>query len=315
MKTVFVSGAEGFVGKQVVLQLLDQGFAVVGGVRNRARKLAFEKKYGRALVCDVSDAINVARVIASTKPDGVIHLAGESLPHHASSDPLSAYQSIVTAWANVLDAVRRSTPRARIVLTSSSEIYGNAGADGQPIREDAVPQPVSPFGSLKLAAESIAQTYFSNYHLNLSIARPFQIVGQGLPSGSFFGTFAQQVAEWDASQGNTIAWPDLDCRRDVLSVRDAAAGYLRILTEGEPSAIYNVSSGTTRTVGEICNELIRASGAAVSVTALPPEETPAVACYCGDNSRLQALGWTPQDNPAFALAELMTSLKTATQPA
>ncbi len=314
MKTVFVSGAEGFVGRQVVLQLLDQGFSVVGGVRNRARKLAFEKKFGRALVCDVSDAINVARVIASTKPDAVIHLAGESLPHRAGSDPLSAYQSIVTAWANVLDAVRRSTPRARIVLASSCEVYGHAGDTGQPIREDAHPQPVSPFGSLKLAAESIAGTYFANYHLNLSIARPFQILGQGLPTGSFFGAFAEQVAEWDAGRGDTIAWPDLDCRRDVLAVQDAAAAYLRIMTDGQPNAIYNISSGTTLTVGEICNELIRASGASVSVTATPPDETPAVACYCGDNSSLRGIGWAPQGSVPVAANDLIRSLRPATQP-
>ena len=53
MKTLFVTGAEGFTGKHLCDCLRKRGYDVVGGVRNRARKLAFEKQAGKAIVCEV----------------------------------------------------------------------------------------------------------------------------------------------------------------------------------------------------------------------------------------------------------------------
>jgi len=135
VNTIFVTGAEGFLGTHLTRHLRERGYEVVAGVRNRARKLAHERHFGKALVCDVSDAINVARVIAGVRPDGIVHLAGTSHAHEASAEPLTAYQSIVTAWANVLDGVRRARLRTRVIMASTCEVYGNAGGDGQPLHE------------------------------------------------------------------------------------------------------------------------------------------------------------------------------------
>ena len=99
MRNVLVTGAEGFAGTHLIEFLRGRGVDVVAGVRNRGRKLALERRVGKALVCDVSDAINVARVVAGVKPDGIIHLAGCSRPFSASCEPLEAYQSIVKACA------------------------------------------------------------------------------------------------------------------------------------------------------------------------------------------------------------------------
>ena len=177
MQTVFVTGAEGFAGSHVFELLRRSGYDAVAGVRNRARKLAYERQGCKALVCDVSDAINVARVVASVRPDAVVHLAGLAHPADAAADPLLGYQSIVTAWANILDAVRRTVPRAHVVLASACDVYGDAGRDGQPLSETTSAKPISTFGSLKRTAESIAHTFFRDYHLNITIARPFHYTG------------------------------------------------------------------------------------------------------------------------------------------
>jgi len=219
VKTLFVTGAEGFTGKHLVEYLGRRGYDVIGGVRNRARKLAFERQYGKALVCDVSDAINVARAVASVKPDGIIHLAGTSQPHAANAEPLAAYQSIVTGWANVVDAVRRVVPRARVLLASACEVYGNAGADGRPLNEDTPLAPTNTFGSLKATAESIARTFFLNYHTNITVVRPFHYTGTGQSEYFFFGAVAKRLAEWNSStHGDDLQLPDLDFKRDLLHV-------------------------------------------------------------------------------------------------
>lgn len=305
MKTLFITGAEGFTGRHLIQFLAGKGFDVVGGVRNRARKLAFEKQNGRALVCDVSDAISVARAIASVKPDGVIHLAGTSQPGDALEEPLGAYQSIVTAWANVLDGVRRAVPRARVLLVSSSEVYGNAGLSGQPVGEQTAAAPCTTFGSLKAAAESIAGTFFNNYHLNLSIARPFQFIGTWMPETSFYTSVARQIL----GGATTLALPDLECKRDFLHIDDAVAAYFKLLTDGKPNTAYNVCSGTSTAIRDIVQQIATALG---KTTTLTTSATPnAVTSLCGENSRLKQLGWAPTRSVEQAVREFATSLSTA----
>lgn len=316
MKTLFVTGAEGFTGKHLVELLRSKGYDVVGGVRNRARKLAFEKRYGKALVCEVSDAINVARAIASVKPDGVIHLAGTSHAHQARVEPLGAYQSIVTAWANVLDGVRRSVPRARVLLVSSCEVYGEAGNDGRGLCESVAPQPVNTFGSLKATAESIAGTFFRNYHLNITIARPFHFSGPDQSQGFFFGSVAKQIADWDPSiNGSPLELPDLDCRRDFLHVADVAAAYVQLLENAQPNEVYNVCSGNAWTVREICEALIRGFGKQITLAELSVDDGGSqVRCYCGDNAKISTLGWHATRSFDRTVEELVNSFDSIAAP-
>lgn len=293
MKTLFITGAEGFTGKHLFTFLRKRGYEVVGGVRNRARKLAFEKQFGKALVCDVTDPIDVARAVAAVKPDGIVHLAGMSRPADALQDPLAAYQSIVTSWANLLDAVRRIVPRSRVLLTSSCEVYGNAGADGQPIRPETRVQPVNAFGSLKATAESIAQTFFLNYRLNFSIARPFHYIGAGLSEETFFGSVACRLATADGTtDGTAMELPDLDAQRDILHIADAVQAYTDVLEEGRPNEFYNICSGRTHTVRELVEAIARAAGRHVTFTPQAVENEGQIQRLCGDNTKLkEEFGW------------------------
>lgn len=309
MKTVLVTGAEGFLGTHLTQHLRDRGYQVVAGVRNRARKLAYERKFGKALVCDVADSINVARTIASVSPEGIIHLAGSTHAHEAAAEPLNAYQSTVTAWANVLDGARRSNPRARLVMASSWEVYGNAGADGHPLNEETPLEPVSTLGSLKAAAESIAHTFYRDYHLNVTIARPFPYLGPGQSQRFFFGAVAKELADWDpAASGNELHLPDLSCRRDLLHVQDVAEAYQRLLEDGVPNQVYNICSGQARTVGGVVRLMVQARGQAISLTDLPVDADRQITALCGDNSKLRRqLGWRPTRTVDQAVRELLGS--------
>lgn len=310
MKTLFVTGAEGFTGRHLVEYLRRRGYDVIGGVRNRARKLAYERQYGKALVCDVSDAINVARAVASVKPDGVIHLASTTSTQNANAEPLIAYQSIVTGWANILDAVRRTVPRARVLLASACEVYGHVEGDQRPVTEDTPLNPVNTFGSLKANAESIARTFFLNYQTHVTIVRPFHYIGGGQSDSFFFGAVAGQLAQWDAgAQDHELRLPDLDSRRDLLHVSDVVEAYAYLLEEGRPNEVYNIASGRTWTVREIVEMIARAAGRNVTLSNLPGENDEGqVSWYCGGNGKITSeFGWQPRHTIEQAVAELTES--------
>lgn len=306
MKTLFITGAEGFTGTHLVDYLRRRGYEVIAGVRNRARKLAFEKQNGKAIVCDVSDAINVARALAGAKPEGVIHLAGASQPHFANEEPLTAYQSIVTSWANVLDGVRRVVPRARVLLISACDVYGNAGAT--PITESTPMNPASTFGSLKATAEQVAHTFFNSYHTNLTLVRPFHYTGANQPEQFYFGAVARRLTHWQPSDGDTLSLPDLECKRDLLHIDDVVEALGVLLEEGRPNEAYNVCSGKTTTVRELVNRMIAAAGRTLRLESLATDAPPQVPVLCGSYGKLEELsGWRPLKNAEQAVTDLVRS--------
>ncbi len=312
MNTVFVTGAEGFTAKHLISFLQTKGYDVVAGVRNRARKLSVERKHGKALVCDVSDSISVARAIASVKPDAVVHLAGCSQPGQATFEPLAAYQSIVAACANVLDAVRRYRPRIRVVLASSCDVYGSAGNGGQPLSERVTPEPVTPFASLKLNAESLAQTFFRNFHVNVTIARPFHYTGAGQSDAMFFSAVAHRMARWDPALNDALPIPDLGCRRELLHVDDVVDAYWRLIDNGKPNEVYNISAGKAPTVREIVEIIRNQTNFPATIEELPTDSEGRVECLCGDASKLRdELGWAPSRTTEQAIGDLCGSITPA----
>ncbi len=309
MQALFVTGAEGAVGQRLVRRLKASGHDVTCGVRNRARKLAYEREQFKALVCDVADSINVARAVAVVRPDGVVHLAGPSDPAVAKDDPLLAYQTIVSAWANVLDAVRRTVPRARVVLVSAADVYGTAKPGSPPFVESAPPRPTSAFGELKAAAESIAQTYHREYHLNISIARPFRYLGAGVPARGEVPRWLGQLHRWDTTlNGPSLRVEDGEDVYDWLHVDDVVTAYEAILHRGQPNATYNVCGGIGRTRCELVRRLAATAGVKIDVVAAG-ETGPR--SLVGNNERLRhELGWAPTHTSEQALAELWQRYQT-----
>jgi GDP-4-dehydro-6-deoxy-D-mannose reductase len=318
VQTVLVTGAEGFAGSHVLALLEEHGYEPVAGVRNRARKLIYERQNRKALVCDITDAINVARVIAGVRPGAVIHLAGIACPTDAARDPLLAYQSIVTAWANILDAVRRTVPRARVVLASACDVYGNAGRDGQPLSETTPPQPINTFGSLKRAAETIAHAFYRHYRVNVTIARPFHYTGPGQPDRFFYaavaGRLTARAAEAETGQ---LSLPDLSCRRDLLHVRDVAVAYQRIMEDGRPNETYNICSGQALTCREIVERMAAELDLSLNLGELPAgQDDGQIAALRGDNTKLrEELNWAPSRTLEETLRELVGSCRSGTETA
>jgi GDP-4-dehydro-6-deoxy-D-mannose reductase len=312
--TVFITGAEGFVGSRLLEQLQGRGYEAVAGVRNRARKLGYERRGWRALVCDVADPINVARAIAVVRPDYVLHLGGTSLPADAAAEPLLAFQSTVSACANILDAVRRVVPRAKVVIASAADVYGESAASGRPLTEDAPRQPLSTFGSLKNAAESVAATFFRDYRLNVTIARPFQYLGGHQPERFLFASIARQLSEWDsAPRGAQCAIPDPGYRRDFLHIADVVAAYERLMVDGRPNEAYNICSGELISQADLAGLIAAAAGVDVTFgdATAAPGATP-IPTLAGDNTKLRTeLRWEPLHPLADAVRELVAGYRAA----
>ena len=304
MRKIFITGAEGFTGTALLSYLANQNYDVVAGVWNRARKLALERTGYKALVCDVSDAINVARCIASVAPDAILHLAGTSFTQ-VGDEPLTSYQTTVTAWANVLDGARRAVPRARLLMVSSAEVYGPAAANGQPVSESTPCQPNSTFGSWTSAAETIAMTFHRDYHVDVMVARPFQMIGMNQPDGSFWHSLAQAVS------CGVQPGVDSNGKFDLLHVSDVAAAYCKLLESGKPAETYNVCSGQLASISDICNMMKSCGLNGTPRSGTQNVGSTPIANLCGSNQKLTGCGWKATQTIESAVRALM---ETASKP-
>ena len=220
----------------------------------------------------------------------VVHLAAESSVAGSWEDPLPAWRVNVGGTVNVLEAVRAEQPEARVLVTSTCEVYGRA--ERIPTPEDEPVRPVSPYAATKAAAELAC----SVSGLDVVVARPSNHEGPGRDERFAVGSWARQIARLESEGGGRLLVGDLTAERDILDVRDVCRAYRLLLELSVPAAIYNVGSGRTVTMAHVVEQLVELAHVPVEIerdeSRVRPAEIPRLA---GDPSRVRAAtGWRPE---------------------
>jgi GDP-4-dehydro-6-deoxy-D-mannose reductase len=252
---VLVTGIGGFVGPTVAAALLAAGHEVCGLVRGGAippRVAALGLPSGAVRSGDVTDAAAVARLVAESAPDAVLHLAAFSFVPAAEREPWRAYEVNVGGTLAVLAAVRTHVPAARVLVVTSSEVYGAPRPDELPVIEDAPLRPRTVYGASKAAADLAAAQWSRAYDLAVVRARPFNHTGPGQDAAFLCSALARQVALIEAGrQPPELRVGNVDPVRDFSDVRDIAAGYVALLERGRAGEAYNLCSGEGVSVSEV----------------------------------------------------------------
>jgi GDP-4-dehydro-6-deoxy-D-mannose reductase len=293
---VLVTGVSGFVGPVVARALVAAGHVVHGVARHPpdAGRLAGAPVAFHAR--DIREPGALGAVVRDVRPDAVVHLAAVAEPAAAEGDPTVAYAVNLGGSLALLAAVRTHAPRARVLVVSTSTVYGAVDPDACPLGEDTPMRPLTVYAASKAAAELAALQWQRAYALDVVVARPFNHTGPGQRTAYLCPALAAQVASIEAGrQPAVLAVGNLDPVRDVLDVRDVAAGYLALLAHGRAGTVYNLCSGTGVRVGEIVAVLRGLSRVPLDVRVDPgrrrSHDVPRVV---GSRALVTAhTGWTP----------------------
>jgi GDP-4-dehydro-6-deoxy-D-mannose reductase len=269
---VLITGAEGFAGTHL-RELLAQD--------------------GVSADVDVLDAEALAGTIRAAEPRAVVHLAAQSSVAASWKDVSAVWSVNVLGTVNVLEAVSKEQPQARVLFASTGEVYGRAVRIPTP--ETAPGAPLSPYAATKAAAE-VACDQAARRGLDVVVARAFNHEGPGRDARFAVGSWTQQIARLEEAGGGVLEVGELTAERDITDVRDVCRAYTLLLGERVPAGTYNVASGRSVAMSRIVEILLDRARFPIQVESraerMRPAEIPKME---GDASKLrEATGWQPQ---------------------
>ncbi len=305
---VLVTGAEGFVGRHLVRALAEAGRPVHGVGLQPPADAATAGRLASWAACDLGadDRGPLEGVLAAAAPAAIVHLAGQSSAARSFAAPEDTFRANALGTWNLLEAVRRVAPRARVLVVGTGEIYGPQ-PPGTRVTEDAPARPVSPYALSKAAADAAAACA-ARAGLDVVRTRSFAHAGAGQQSRFALPSWAQQIAAVErGAAAPTIHVGDLDVTRDLLDVADVVRAYGTLLERGAAGAAYNVCRGEGVTLRDVLGRLVAMSRVPVGVEVDPSRRRPSDVPYLvGDPGAIQrATGWHAEIPLATTLATVL----------
>ncbi len=244
-KTLFVTGAAGFIGSNLVKRLFkDAPTATIIGIDNmndyydvslkeaRLKELQTNDKF-IFIKGDIADKATIDRIFADYKPAVVVNLAAQAGVRYSITNPDAYIQSNLIGFYNILEACRHSydegaTGVEHLVYASSSSVYGS-NKKVPYSTDDKVDNPVSLYAATKKSNELLAHSYSKLYNIPSTGLRFFTVYGPaGRPDMAYFG-FTNKLVKGDTIQIFNYG----NCKRDFTYVDDIVEGVVRIM-QGAP---------------------------------------------------------------------------------
>jgi dTDP-glucose 4,6-dehydratase len=264
-KRVLVTGAGGFIGSHLVELLVREGHEVRAFLRYNGRddrgqidrlpdevRRAVEVHRG-----DLKDPEAVRKAVEGRA--WVFHLGALIAIPYSYQNPLDVVQTNVVGTAHVLDACRANPELERVVLTSTSEVYGTA--QYVPIDEKHPLRGQSPYAATKIGADALGESYHRAFGLPVAILRPFNTFGPRQSARAIIPTIISQ-----ALARPVVRLGSLDPRRDLTYVKDTAAGFLAIAgSDAAIGRVVNIGRGDDLTIGELVERIGQRLGRPIRV--------------------------------------------------
>ena len=257
----FVTGVAGFIGSTLAERLVRAGEDVVGidcftdyyPREVKERNLAFLRTAPnfRFIESRIQDA-DLGRALADRTH--VFHLAAQAGVRKSWGRDFDVYTTNNIEATQMLLEACVGTSIERLVYASSSSVYGDLVA--MPMREDALPQPVSPYGVSKLAAEQLCYLYFVNFGVPTVSLRYFTVYGPRQRPDMGFHKFLRATL-----QGQPIAvYGDGEQTRDFTFVEDIGSANIAAAERGVPGRVYNIGGGSRVSLNHVLEMIGRVTG-------------------------------------------------------
>jgi UDP-glucose 4-epimerase len=290
-----VTGAAGFIGSHLTAALLDKGATVVGidsftdyyprAIKERNLEENRLRQGFRFAETSIQDADLPALLDGVTH---VFHLAAQAGVRKSWGKDFKTYTvNNVDATQMLLEACVGRTIE-RFVHASSSSVYGDRAAI--PMREDALPQPVSPYGVTKLAAEALGYLYQVNFGVPTVAMRYFTVYGPRQRPDMAFNRFIRAALKDEP----ITLYSDGEQTRDFTFVADAVAATIAAGERGVPGTAYNIGGGSRVSMNHVVGIIERLAGRPLNIRREEAQKGDMRDTYADTSLARRDLGFAPQ---------------------
>ena len=310
---VLVTGAAGFVGSHLLDLLYQHNESAVAWCRPHGAEPPQNKQLltqnNPSIEWKSIDLLNreaVEHAIAELRPEIVYHCAGA--PHVGQSwkNVHQTLQSNVQGTHNLLEALRKSDVRARILIPGTALVYQQSQ---EAMTEEHPLKPLDPYAVSKLAQEQVGLCFANEGSGSVIVTRSFNHIGPRQAPVFALSGFARRIAEIEAGQAEPIIFAgNLSAKRDITDVRDTVRAYYVLMQQGVTGRIYNVCSGNTWSIKELLDHLLEKASVPITVKIkgdrLRPNDA---AVLLGNPNRIRnELGWKPEISIKNTMHDLLT---------
>jgi UDP-glucose 4-epimerase len=301
-----ITGVAGFVGSSIAARLLREGASVIGvdcltdyynlQIKENNLKPLLEQP-GFQLIRKPMLEVDWAPLLAGAT--AVFHEAAQAGVRASWGKSFECYTEWnVRSTQYLLEAMKGTG--VRMVYASSSSVYGETRL--LPMHEDHRPQPMSPYGVTKLAAEHLAVLYWRNFQVETVSLRYFTVYGPKQRPDMAFHKF---IKAGTLGQAITL-YGDGEQTRDFTHIDDAVEANLRAAAFGTPGGVYNIGGGSRVSVNHVIDILGEVMGAPLQVNHIEKQKGDVTHTYADTTRAQQELGFHPQVDLRRGLASEVT---------
>ncbi len=293
-----ITGISGFVGSHLAEYLLPKNLSIAGTylLEKSLENLGDSQDRMELFQLDLREKEGIRRVLNAAQPKAIFHLAAFSSVGHSFQRSEETLLNNFVSTLNLLETAREMSVPPKVLLVSSSDIFGKVSPRQLPLKGNEPWAPRSPYAASKGAADLIGQAYFHSFRLPVYRALAFNHTGPRQALGFVVPDLASQIAKIEAGLAPPVlSVGNLKAKRDFSDVRDIVRGYELILKKGKPGELYTFCSGKSVAVEKVLRIFLKMAKVKIRAKNDLARQRPSdIPVLKGDFSKTKReLGWKP----------------------
>lgn len=252
-KKILITGINGSVGSYLFDFLKKKKLNIYGTFRKK-KKLKYLKKINnkKLIKLDLNNFKKTLLILKKIRPDLIFHLASNADVRQSFDKPREIINNNNNCTLNLLEAIRILKIDPLVIISSTSEVYGNSHSSF--LNENVPLNPNNPYAVSKTFQDILAQNYIKIYKLRIIITRMFTYLN-ARRDNLFASSWARQILDIEDGKIKYLKHGNLESFRSIMSISDAVNAYWLAAKNGKIGSIYNIGDGRNIKLSKFLNIL------------------------------------------------------------
>lgn len=313
-QTILITGSSGFIGSNLVDELLALDYKIVGVSKSYPLKTKnlkqFQHKNYLPIIEDITAFDKLNDVFQEHSPEIVVHLAAQAIVGESISSPVQTYETNIEGTWNVLEIARKTSSVKKVIVASSDKAYGEHSQ--LPYKEDFSLNAIHPYDISKKITEELAMSFFTTYNVPVIITRCGNAFG---PYDLNFSRIVPSTIQSCLSNKDIILRRNGKQTRCYIYIKDIVSAYMSLILspiEKIKGQVFNFGNEDAVSVINLADKIKTLAGNKSSKIIINNNADLEISNQSLDSTKAkEQLNWAPKYSLEKALSETIEWYKTS----